>query len=204
MNFIAHKAKVFAIPLLIFAIFSSVFAQGDSIYKLPAGTKIRLSMDAGISSKISSVNDTFTTTVAKPIAINDVIVLPSGTVIEGRVTNVSSADVGGKNGLMNLRFETIRFPNSRRRTINGVLVDELRPPSARLVNIFSIFGGTAAGALIGAATGKQSGALAGAGIGAGAGTAIALLKKGRDVSIKTDQEFEIELKSDVTLPTGDY
>lgn len=202
MNFIAQKAKVFAILSLIFAISESVDAQGDSIYRMPAGTKIRLRMDAGISSKISSVNDTFTTTVAKPILVDDVVVLPYGTVIEGRVTTVLSADFGNKNGTMDLQFETIRFNATATRRIEGVLVTELKPPSRSASSILSIVGGTAAGALLGAMTGNRKGAVAGAGIGAGAGTAVAFLKKGRDVAIKTDEEFEIELKREVTLPAS--
>jgi hypothetical protein len=204
MDFIAQKTKVFALLSLIFAISQSVDAQRDSIYRMPAGTKIRLSMDAGISSKISSVNDTFTTTVAKPILIDDVVILPFGTVIEGRVTKVSSADIGGKHGSMEIRLETIRFTETVKRTIDGVLVNELKPSSRTTASILSIFGGTAAGAVIGAVTGNRRGALAGAGIGAGAGIAVAFLKKGNDVSIKTDEEFEIELKSEVTLPASDY
>lgn len=203
MDFIARYAKVFAVLLLLFANFVSVSGQ-RSIYTLPAGTRIRLSMDAAISSKVSSVNDTFTTTVAKSIVVENVVVLPSGTVVEGRVTKVASAAFGGRHGRMQVRFETIRFPDNRSRNINGLLVEDLKPESVKTANIFSIFGGTAAGALIGGAAKNESGALIGAGIGAGAGTAVALLRKGKDVQIKTSEEFEIELKNEVVLPASDY
>lgn len=207
MDFIARCTKVFAIPFLLFANFLSVpavNAQGDSIYRLPAGTRITVTMDAEVNSKVASVNDTFTSTVSKPLKVENVVVLPFGAVIEGRVTQVSSAGYGGKNGRMQLRFETIRFTDNLKRTINGSLVEQLKPESATAVNVFSIFGGTAAGALIGAASKTQSGALIGAGIGAGAGTAVAFFRKGKDVHIRTEQEFEIELKSEVTLPATDY
>lgn len=204
MNFIAHKTKVFALLSLIFAISQSVDAQRDSIYRMPAGTKIRLRMDARISSKISAVNDTFTTTVARPIVVDNVVVLPFGTVIEGRVNAVSRSALGSKNGTMDVRFETIRFAGTITRKVDGVLVNELKPTSGSTAGILSILGGTAAGAVLGALTGRRKGALAGAGIGAGAGTAVAFLKKGRDVAIKTGEEFEIELKREVILPASDY
>lgn len=203
MNFIACFAKVFAIPILLFANFVSVDAQPDSIYRLPAGTRISLTMDSEINSKVASVNDTFTTSVSKDVKVQDAVVLPFGTVIEGRVTAVTSASVGGRNGRLELKFETIRFPDNRTRTINGSLVQELRAGSASASSVLSIAGGTAAGALIGAARG-QTGILIGAGIGAGAGTAVAFLRKGKDVHIRTEQEFEIVLKSEVTLPVRDY
>ena len=43
-----------------------------------------------------------------------------------------------------------------------------------------------------------------AGIGAGAGTGAALLRKGKNVRIKSDEEFEIRLEKEVVLPVLDY
>ena len=204
MNFFARVTKVFAVLFLLFVNFLAVSSQGDSIYRLPAGTKIHLSMDSEISSKVAAVNDTFTTTVSKPLSIRDSVVLPVGTVIEGRVTKVSSAGVGGKNGRMQVRFETVRLANNRNRGIDGLLVNELKAASSRTGNLFMVFGGGAIGAILGALSKVENGALIGAGIGVGAGTGIAALRKGNDVYIRTDEEFEIELKSEVTLPASDY
>lgn len=204
MNFYARVAKVFAVLFLLFVNFSLLNAQGDSIYRLPVGTKIMLSMDSEISSKVSVVDDTFTTTVSKPLSIRNSVVLAAGTVIEGRVTKVSSAEAGGRNGQMQVRFETIRFGNNQKRSIDGLLVTELKAASSKTGNLFAVFGGTAIGAIFGAASKAENGALIGAGIGAGAGTGIAVLRKGKDVFIRTDEQFEIELKSEVTLPVSDY
>ena len=204
MDFFACVTKVFAVSFLFFVNFSLVVAQSDSVYRLPAGTKILLSMDSGISSKVSAVNDTFTTTVSKPLSVRDSVVLPIGTVIEGRVTKVSSAESGGKNGRMQVRFETIRFADNRKRSIDALLVNELKAASSRTTNLFTVFGGTALGAVLGAVSKVENGALIGAGIGAGTGTGIAVLRKGKEVFIRTKEEFEIELKSEVTLPVSDY
>jgi len=182
----------------------AVNGQPESMYKLPAGTRLMLSMDSEISSKVAAINDTFTATVSKPLVLNDSVVLPVGTLIEGRVINVSSAGIGGKNGQMQVRFETMRFADSQRRRIDGILVNELKADPSKTVALLSIVGGTAAGAILGAASKVQNGALVGAGIGAGTGTTIAFLRKGKDVCIRTDEEFEIELKSDVSLPVGEY
>ncbi len=204
MNFIARVSKVFAVSFLLFVNFVTLIGQSDSIYRLPAGTKIRLSMDSEISSKVSSVDDTFTTTVAKPLTVRNAVVLPAGTVIEGRIIKVSNADFGGKNGQMQVRFETIRFDNNLKRNIDASLVNELRAESSRTANLFAILGVTAAGAIFGSVSKVNNGTLIGAGIGAGAGTGVAVLRKGKDVYIRTKEEFEIELKSEVTLPASDY
>lgn len=204
MNFVVFETKVFAVLLLIFVNFSLANAQSDSIYRLPAGTKIKLSMDSEISSKVAAADDTFTTTVSKPVIIRESIALPAGTVIEGRVVKVSSAGIGGKHGMIEMRFETIRFGNNQKREIEGVLVNELKARSSQTLNAVSVLGGTALGAIVGLVSKTDNGALIGAGIGAGAGAGAAVLRNGRDVRIRTDEEFEIELKREVTLPVTDY
>jgi hypothetical protein len=199
----AIKRTAFA-TLFIFAISAAATAQGDSIYRLPAGTRIRLKMDVEINSRISSVNDTFTTAVAKPVMIRDTVALPAGTVIEGRVSNVSAAAGGGQAGRLEVVFETLRFSNGTTSSILGEPVNGFSARPSRRTSMLSIFGGTLAGLLIGASTGSPRGILVGAGVGAGIGTGIALARKGDETRIRKDQEFEIVLKKQLVLPVLDY
>lgn len=204
MKFFVGRAAIVATAFLIFVNCFSVTAQVDSIYRLPTGTRIRLKMDAGISSKVSSVNDTFTAVVAKAVVIRETVVLAAGTVIEGRISSVSRAASGGKNGKLEVVFETLWITNETRRRIDGVLVNKLDSDSSQTANFLTVIGGAAIGAVIGAVSKTGSGALIGAGIGAGAGTGVALLRKGRNVGIRGNEEFEIELKKEVLLPVLDY
>ena len=203
MNICRTTTKIFAFLLLFFASLSTVKAQ-DSIYRLEPGTKIRVQMDNEINSEVSGVNDTFTTTIAEPVKVRETIVLPVGTVIEGRITNVERASSGGKGGSLSVKFETIRFENGEKREIEAILANELKAESLQKANILTVIGGTALGALLGAMSKSENGALIGAGIGAGAGTSVAVLRKGKNVRIKTDEKFEIELTKQVTLPVQDY
>lgn len=201
------KRQLTVFAALIFA--NSIFAiqvaaqQPDSIYRLPAGTRISLKLDAEINSKVSSVNDTFIAFVAKPVVRRDTVVLPVGTQIEGRVTDVSRASAGGDDGNLEVTFESLKIGATTRR-IDGVMARNVRATSSRTFNVASILGGLAAGAIAGGVSGGSSGALIGAGIGAGAGTGLALLKKGRNARLKKGEEFEIELKSEVVLPAMGY
>lgn len=204
MNFWRMATKIFAFFSLIFLSFISANAQSDSIYQLQAGTKIRVRMDNEINSKVFGVNDTFTTRIAEPIKVRESVVLPIGTIIEGRITKVKRAAAGGQNGDLTVSFETMRFANGGKREIEGVLVNDLKAESSQTANLLTIIGGTALGGIFGAVSKADNGALIGAGIGAGAGTGIALLKKGQEVRIKADEKFEIELTKDVTLPVLDY
>ncbi|MDQ6786473.1 MAG: hypothetical protein M3033_06595, partial [Acidobacteriota bacterium] len=91
-----------------------------------------------------------------------------------------------------------------KREIQGVLVKRLEAESSPKLKVLTIVGATALGGIVGAAAKAENGALVGAGVGAGAGTGIALLQKGKDVGIKADEKFEIELTKNVSLPADDY
>lgn len=201
MRRFATVTTLTVIPLLIFA--NSIMGQPESIYRLPVGMRIRLTVDAEINSKVATVNDTFIAAVARPVSVRETVVLPVGTVIEGRVSRVSPASGGGRGGKLDVIFETLKISNETRR-IEGVMVTPMRAESSGTVSFLSVLGGVAAGALLGAVSHTDNGVLIGAGIGAGAGTSIALLRKGKDVRIRKGEEFEIELKKEVTLPVLDY
>jgi len=205
MNFWRLATKVFAFIFLLFVSFTFLNAQTDSsIYQLQAGTIIRLQMDNEINSKVASVNDTFTTTLTVPVKVQETVVLPVGTVIEGRVTKVKRASYGGKSGSLKVSFQMLRLLNGGKREIEGVLVTELKAESSQTANVLTILGGTTLGGIVGAVARSQNGALIGAGVGAGAGTSIAFLRKGSDVKIKAAEEFEIKLTKNVNLPVQDY
>jgi len=205
MNTWLITTKVFAFFSLLFVNFISAPAQSDtSIYQLQTGTKIRVQMDNEINSKVSSVDDTFTVKISGPLKVRESVVLPVGTVIEGRVTKVERASSGGKNGSLEISFETLWLANGEKQKIEGVLVNDLKIESSQTANVLTIIGGAAIGGIVGAISKADSGALIGAGIGAGAGTGIAFFRKGRDVKIRTDEEFEIKLTRNVNLPVQDY
>lgn len=205
MNIRFITTKVFAFFSLLFAIFISVDAQtNSSIYQLPAGTKIRVRMDNEINSKVSSENDTFIVKISEPLKVRESVVLPIGTIIEGRVTKAKRAAFGKENGALEVIFETLQSSDGTRLRIEGVLVNQWTAESSSTATALTIIGGTALGGIIGAVSKAQTGAVIGAGIGVGAGTGIAFLRKGKDIRIRTDEEFEIELEKDVTLPVRDY
>lgn len=203
MKFWLKSTNVFALILLFFVSFSIIEAQ-DSIYQLPPGTKIRLRMETEINSKVSSAGDTFITRVVLPVVVRNAVVLPAGTIIEGRVTKAESAAVGGQSGKLEINFENLLFADGARRNIKGRLVNPLVAESARKSNVLTVIGGTTIGALFGAVSRKENGALIGAGAGAGIGATVVFFKKGKDVRIKTDEEFDIELEKQVTAPVLDY
>jgi hypothetical protein len=203
MSKLLGTAKVFAVLILFFVIFDNASAQtADSIYRLPAGTRIKLRMDGDIGSKFSSVNDTFLARVALPVVIRGVTVLPVGTVIEGRVIAASPAGLGSRNGRIDVRMETLKFSEVVDRSIDGVPVKPFK--AKRNGTLLPAVGGSIIGAAVGFAIGSVPGAAIGAGIGGGIGAGAGYSRKGSDVRLKEDDVFEIELKKEVVLPVLDY
>ncbi len=188
---------------LIFANFGILNAQPDSVYQVPAGTRMHLKMDVEVSSKVATVNDTFTAVVVKPVMIHDTIAVPVGTVISGRVRGVTAAEAGG-DGRLDLVFESLRIPSLPASRMDAEMAERIEGHSSSFVKVLSIVGGTVAGAVIGAAAKGSTGAAIGAGTGAGIGTAIALFRKGKNVRIQEDEEFDIVLTREVVLPVLDY
>jgi hypothetical protein len=195
--------SAFISATLIFANFGILNAQPESVYRLPAGTQMHLKMDVELSSKVATVNDTFTAVVTRPVTIRDTIAVPVGTVIEGRVRGVTAAQPGG-DGKLDLVFESLRIPNLPASRMDAEMAGRIEGQSSTFVKVLSIVGGTVAGAVLGAAAKGSTGPAIGAGAGAGIGTAVALFRKGKNVRIREDQEFDIVLKRDVVLPVLDY
>ena len=204
MRSFIFNTKVFAVSSLVFLNFISAAAQIAPVNVLPEGTRIRVRMDTEVNSKVASAGDTFLVRTVEPVRNRGVAVLPGGAVIEARITAARRAAMGGTDGALEIRFERLRVGQEETIPLNAVLAAPLKKESRGLFNLVTIAGATAAGALIGSASDTSSGVAIGALIGAGAGAGTALLRKGRDVRIKTDEEFDIELKRELVLPTTDY
>ena len=148
----------------------------------------------------SAAGDTFRATVVTPTVNKGIVVLPVGTIVEGRISKVTEPGQLGRGGEIEAVFETIIFRTGEIRRIDGRFAKPLREKPARTRNLVTIVGGTLGGALIGSLTGSRNGILIGAGVGALAGTGTAVAMTGKRVGLKAGDEFEIELKSDVALP----
>lgn len=183
-------------------------------YTVRAGQKIQVRMNEQISSETARIGDRFTTTVAIPIYAGGVEVIPAGSTITGRVTNVKRASRPSKAGWLAVAFVSLQLPNGMERAINGSLTDlsnetvtydpegQVTGRSATKRNAVFIGGGAATGALIGAIAGGGKGAGVGAGIGGGLGVAGALLSKGKEAVVKPGTEFGVILNQSIALPAS--
>jgi hypothetical protein len=202
---IIFSTKVFAVSTLIFLNFSSLYAQPErSIYELPAGTRIKVRMDTEINSKVNRVNDTFIVRVIEPVLNRGVQMIPKGAIIDGRILKGSSAAYLGYDGVLEVDFVRLRLNRSDAVEIDARPKKRFEAPSRTLFKAAAIGGLTAIGALVGSAVNNRSGTMIGAAIGGGSGSVIAFGRKGSDVRVKTNQEFEIVLKKEAVLPVKEF
>ncbi len=181
-------------------------------YTINQNEIIRVRMNESISSANANVGDRFTTTVVDPVYASGFEVIPAGSTVIGRVTQVTRAARKSKAGTLAVSFISLRLPNGMSRALNGSLTNlsdetstydnegQVTGSSSTKRNVVFIGGGAATGALIGAIAGGGKGAGIGAGIGAGLGIAGAYFSKGKEATVKPGTEFGVILNQEMALP----
>lgn len=174
-------------------------AAGDRI-SVPTGTRLTIRTVDSIDSDRNHVGDKFAATLDQPLYVNDVLVVPKGADVYGRLEEAKEAGhIAGKSQL--------------RLSLTGVVVNgqtyalstgdyELSGKSRTGNTAKKVGGGAAVGALIGAVVGGGKGAAVGAGVGAGAGTAVQVATKGEQVHVPSETLLEFALNQPVTLPVS--
>ncbi|MGA3373789.1 MAG: hypothetical protein ABSC48_18750 [Terracidiphilus sp.] len=154
--------------------------------ELPEGTSIRVELLGRLSTANSEKGEAFRSRVASDVVQGETVLIPAGTVIEGRVAEVSSGHPGG-HGLMRLRPETVILPDGRRYQLHADLTatpgakskvgsEGTILPASRLKRDGIEYGGAVgAGATTGVILGGPVGAVTGGLIGAGVVTAHLLI-----------------------------
>lgn len=182
-------------------------------YTVPTGTRVRVRINESLSSKTARVGDRFTTTVREPVySAKGVLLIPVGSVINGRVNAVRPAQKGGDPGTIDVGFTSLTLPNGKVKIINGSLYDLAADKSTsdnegtatgrtmKNRKLIFIGGGAAGGAVIGAMIGGRKGAVIGGLLGAGAGLVGERLTHGAEAEVRSGDEFGVILNRSVLLP----
>ena len=171
---------------------------------VPAGTVIPVTLTSRISTKNARDGDGIYGKTVFPITVNNKIIIPEGSFVRGKVTEIRRPGrVKGK-GELTLNFQTLVLPSGitvpiytslggaggagERKGEATVQGDSSKGEDAKTV------GTTAAqGALIGVIADRGKGAVVGGGVGAAAGTAAVLLTRGKDLVLEPGTTIEIVL-----------
>jgi len=185
---------------------------------IPAGTKVPISLVNAISTKGSHEGDAVYAQTTFPVVINERILIPPGTYMQGRIAAIKPAGRMTHRAEVLMHFTTLIYPSGYTVILPGSLEnapavdkaqvkdkegtitgDSGKGDKAATIAVPAASGGALAGGL---ATGSRVGALAGAGIGAAAGVAAAMLMHGNEVRLTPGMTFEVVLQRDVAVDSA--
>lgn len=182
--------------------------------KVPSGTQIPLVLKQAISTKNAKVGDAVYAETAFPITQDDKVVIPAGTYVQGRISDVKRAGrVKGRAEIL-MHFTSLIYPSGYTAMLPGAVENlpgaekqevkgqegTVRQDSEKGKDAGTIASTAATGATIGALAGR-SGKDAGIGglAGAAAGLGYALLSRGSDVVLPAGTSIQMVLQRPLVL-----
>jgi hypothetical protein len=183
------------------------------VVNIPAGTRIPLSLKQGISTKTAKSGDPVYAETSFPCVINERVVIPAGTYIQGKVERAQrGGHVKGRAEIL-IHFTSMIYPNGYTVLLGGGVENTpgaektsmkdsegtIRQDSDAGQKVKSAAEGATTGAVIGAVTNGAQGAGIGAGIGGVTGLAIGMLSRGADVRLEPGTSLEMEIQREVTV-----
>ena len=183
---------------------------------IPTGSKIPLTLAQAISTKNAREGDAVYAETAFPFVMNDRILIPAGTYIQGKISHTERS-TRGKRAEMLIHFTSMIYPtgytvmlpgsvdNTPGADNKGVKDSEgtIQQDSNAGQRVEDAAKGAAVGATVGSVGGLAAGGLNGARYGGLAGiaggVAWALLKHGPDVKLDVGTSIEMEIQRDVKI-----
>jgi hypothetical protein len=180
---------------------------------IPSGTKVPLALKQSISTKNAREGDAVYAVTTFPVVINDRIVIPAGTYVQGRISSVRrGGHIKGRAEVL-MHFSTLIYPSGYTVVLPGAIEnvpgaektsmkDEegtIRQDSQTGEKAKTVATAAGTGAVIGGLSNGVKGGLIGAGIGGGIGTAIGLFSRGNDVRLEAGTTLEMVIQREVPL-----
>jgi hypothetical protein len=164
---------------------------------IPAGTLLTVTIDQTVSSKTNNNGDPFAASLAAPISVGGVTVLPPGTRAKGTVVQAESAGRVKGGAVLALTLDSITV-NGQPYSIQTSEFEETVKGRGKRTAI-GAGGGAAFGAIIGGLAGGGKGAAIGALAGGGAGTAGTAFTGKRDITIPAETRLHFKLTAPLTV-----
>jgi len=207
-------------PMPAAAATSPAPSSNPNTVTIPAGTKIPLSLKQAISTKNAHEGDAVYAETAFPFVVDDRVVVPAGSYVQGKIAHVERAGHGKGRAEILMHFTSIIYPsgytvmlpgsventpgadNKSVKDSEGTIQQDKdtgkKVEDAAKGGVYGTLGGATAGGL----AGGLNGARVGAGVGAAAGVAWALLKRGNDVKLDVGTSIEMEIQRPVIVDSN--
>jgi hypothetical protein len=192
-------------------------AQDPNAAVIPAGTKIPLSLAQAISTKNAREGDPVYASTTFPFVVNDRILVPAGTYIQGKISRVQHAGRSKQRAELLLHFTSMIYPsgytvmlpasvqntpgaddNSVKDKEGTIQADKDTGKRIEDAAKGAAVGGTV-GSIGGLAAGGVNGARYGGLAGIAGGVAWALLKHGPDVKLPVGTSIEMEIQRPISV-----
>ncbi len=187
---------------------------------IPAGTKLPLLLKQAISTKNAREGDAVYAETAFPFVMNDRILIPAGTYVQGKIMHTEHAGRSSKRAEILIHFSSMIYPtgytvmlpasveNTPGNDSNGVKDKEgtIQADKDTGKRVEDAAKGAAVGGAIGgiggAAAGGYNGARYGGLAGLAGGVAWALLKHGPEVKLDVGTSLEMEIQRPIPVDTS--
>lgn len=179
--------------------------------QLPVGTLINVRLRDALHTETTVQGSTFSAALTEPVSRDGVVLLPAGSVISGRVTEVHGGRRISGPAALHLQTDSVTLPDGTRYPIRGQVMDTatynhtkvdsegtiLRRDHAK-ATVAELGLATGAGAAAGAIIGGIPGALIGGAVGAGMGTTV-WLKQDRQTTLPAQTLITFSLNQPLTV-----
>lgn len=173
---------------------------------VPAGTRLPLLLHNGITTRSAQPGEPLYLETTFPVIVNDRIVIPAGSYVQGEITEAKRPPKGKGGGEIRIRLTTLILPNgytvkfgavpTNAETGGGEYADkegQINTDRDRGADAGTVIKTGGAGAGIGAIAGGAKGAGIGAAIGAAAGLATIMMTRGPDLQLPRGSSVDIML-----------
>ncbi len=192
-------------------------AQSPNAVVIPAGSKIPLSLKQAISTKNAREGDAVYAETAFPFVVNERVLVPAGTYIQGKIMHTEQAGRSKKRAEILIHFTSMIYPSGYTVMLPGSVDNTPGADTSGMKDkegtiqadkdtgkrVEDAAKGAAVGGTVGSIGGLAAGGLNGARYGGLAGlaggVAWALLKHGPDVKLDVGTSIEMEIQRDVPV-----
>lgn len=192
-------------------------ATDPSVVVIPAGSQVPLLLKQAISTKNAREGDAVYAETAFPFVMNERILIPPGTYIQGKISSVVKPGHGRKRAELLIHFTSMIYPsgytvmlpgsveNTPGSDSNGVKDKEgtIQADKDTGKRAGDTVKGAAEGGMVGtiagAAAGGYNGARYGGLAGIAGGAALALLKHSPDVKLEVGTSIQMEIQRPITV-----
>jgi hypothetical protein len=160
------------------------------------GSFLRVTFTQAVTSETAQVGDAWTGVIKDPVTIDDQVVLPTGSTVQGVVKEVKPAQAGDR-AMLTLAVTSVEV-GGRTWPVDATM-EPLIAESTRARNLGAIAGSAAAGALIGSAVGGSKGGVVGGLVGGAAAGAGVAKSKGYQVVVKSGTTWTFKVARDAVI-----